>query len=409
MVLNMKKNDNALRNIQNSANINLLDIDDLIMMKRKQKYLLKHPYAIWQSKDGKYWYTTFPDKTKPRGVRQVRRNSEIELQQAIIDYWESESDKLTIEEIFIEWNDRKLELKKISSSTHLRNEQIYKKHFSDISQRYIEDFDANDFADFLEEQIAKYSLTSKAFSNLKGIVKGIVKWARKKSIINYNDYDVIAMLDISEKSFKKTIKEDEEEVFTPSEVSVLYEYICSNQDLKNLAILLIFVTGLRVGELVALKHHDFVDNAIKVRRTEIRVPKDNGGSTYEVREFPKSEAGVRDVVIPSEYQWLINKICKGNIDNYVFLNERQERLTTNTIRRRLSTICKKNGIKPKSPHKIRKTYGSILLDNNVDKKFVIDQMGHSDVHCTETYYHYNRRDKKEKSKILDRIPDFKHN
>lgn len=38
-----------------------------------------------------------------------------------------------------------------------------------------------------------------------------------------------------------------------------------------------FVSGVRVGELVALKHSDFDDNSFKVRRTETRISKGSGG------------------------------------------------------------------------------------------------------------------------------------
>lgn len=82
-------------------------------------------------------------------------------------------------------------------------------------------------------------------------------------------------------------------------------------------------------------------------------------------------------------------------------------MTTNTIRKRLYYVCDKLGLKHKSPHKIRKTYGSILLDNNLDNKFVQEQMGHSDIRCTEKHYHISRRTQKEKSEIIDHIPDFK--
>ena len=52
-----------------------------------KQILDNHPYAIWQSKDGKYWYTQLGDRTKPRGVRQLKRNSKKELNKAIIDWY----------------------------------------------------------------------------------------------------------------------------------------------------------------------------------------------------------------------------------------------------------------------------------------------------------------------------------
>ena len=90
----------------------------------------------------------------------------------------------------------------------------------------------------------------------------------------------------------------------------------------------------------------------------------------------------------------------------MFVNSRGERMTTNCFRARLRRICDKLGIYKKSPHKIRKTYGTILLDNNVDERFVLGQMGHSNVKVTENHYHRNRKSIAKKVEVVSRIPDF---
>ena len=82
-------------------------------------------------------------------------------------------------------------------------------------------------------------------------------------------------------------------------------------------------------------------------------------------------------------------------------------MTGNSIRTRLYAICKKLDIYPKSPHKIRKTYGSILLDNNIDHRLITDIMGHTDILCTENHYHRNRRTLEAKQHILSNIPEFR--
>ena len=92
---------------------------------------------------------------------------------------------------------------------------------------------------------------------------------------------------------------------------------------------------------------------------------------------------------------------------YAFVNNSGNRMTTCCFRSRLYRVCRKLGIYNKSPHKIRKTYGSILLDNNVDKRFIIKQMDHADILCTETKYHRDRREHDEKMEIISNIPQFK--
>lgn len=91
---------------------------------------------------------------------------------------------------------------------------------------------------------------------------------------------------------------------------------------------------------------------------------------------------------------------------YIF-SERGERVHTYCFRNRLKTVCQKTGCVIKSPHKIRKTYGSILLDNNIDNRLIIGQMGHTSILCTENYYHRNRRNLENKQQIISGISEFK--
>ena len=126
-----------------------------------------------------------------------------------------------------------------------------------------------------------------------------------------------------------------------------------------------------------------------------------------MKEFPKTSAGVRTVIIPKDYQWLCIKLSELNpLGEYIFLNNRGHRMTTNCIRRRLERICIELNIYKKSPHKIRKTYGTILLDNSIDTKLIMGQMGHTDILCTEHHYHRNRKNIERKTEVLSSIPEF---
>ena len=55
-------------------------------------------------------------------------------------------------------------------------------------------------------------------------------------------------LDTSETDFHKVIKEDYEEVFSEDEMPIMIDYLKKNLDAKNIGILLMFATGIRVGD-----------------------------------------------------------------------------------------------------------------------------------------------------------------
>lgn len=384
--------------------IDLAYVQEQIEMNKRKELLAKHPYRIWEGKDGK-WRTYLPDKEKNRKL--VKRNTEQSIEDVVAEYWKVQLENPTIREVFTEWNDRRLELKKISDSTHLRNEQIFNRHFSEFGKRKIKSVDQEDIEEFLEEQIPEYNLTSKAFSNLKTITRGFLKRARKRKLIDFNVEELFQEMDVSDSDFHKVIHEDYEEVFDEDEMPKIMEYLIEHPDMSNIAILLMFVTGARIGEVVALKHSDFDGCTFKIRRTETRYKKD-GKYICEVKNFPKSHAGVRTAIIPHEYAWIAEKIQHINpFEEYVFVKD-GKRVSTHSVRMRLRRVCDKLKIYRKSPHKIRKTYGTILLDNHIDNQLIIGQMGHTNILCTENHYHRNRKGIKKKSIIISSIPEFQN-
>lgn len=405
----MQLSDNEILNyLYKNGIVDANTIQTQMEMEQNKKYLDMHKFKKWKGSDGN-WHTYIPDSAKGRVPK--KRKTEEELDRIIIDYWKGQVDNPTIKEVFTEWNDRRLALGKISNSTNCRNRQCFERHYKEFGKRKIKTISAEEIADFLEEQIPKYNLTAKAFSNLKGITKGFLKRAKKQRLISFNVEELMNELDVSDTEFKKTIKEDYEEVFDDEEMDKIVNCLINNLDTKNVGILLMFVAGIRVGELVALKHEVFDGNTFKIKRMETRY--ENADKTskqkyvYEVKEFAKTDAGIRTVVIPNDYQWLCKKITTLNpFGEYIFVDKNGKRMTTNCFRRRLERLCRQLDIHPKSPHKIRKTYGSILLDNNVDKNLVIQQMGHTDIAVTENHYHRNRKSIEKKVEILSAIPEF---
>lgn len=379
-------------------------IQEKMEMNERKKYLEKHPYKIWEGNGGRF-YTYLPDDEK--GRKQIKRKTKEELNEVIIDYWKDELENPTVDEVFQEWNDRRLELNKISHASYTRNAQFYNRHYKEFGKRKIKSLCWEDFEEFLEEQVPKYNLTAKSYAGLKGVTKGFLKRAKKRKLINFDVVSSMDEMDVSETEFRKTIKEDEQEVYNDEEFSKIANYLIENLDLHNMGILLLFVTGLRVGELVTLKPTDIKDNTITVRRTETRL-RYEGYSVFEVKDFPKTKAGARMIVVPRDYAWLVKKLLHQNpFGQYLFERKDGTRITSNCIRKRLMSINSKLGIVQKSPHKIRKTYGSILLDNKVDNKLITDMMGHTNITCTENHYHRNRKTLDIKTDILSAIPEFK--
>lgn len=404
----MVKLDDILKYAVERGMIDMSSVQRQIEMDKRQELLKQHPYRIWQGKDGRY-RTYIADSSSKYGRKLIVKSKLADIENLIIGMFEQQEDNPTVHEIFTQWNDYRLELRKIAPATHTRNINVFKRHYTEFGKQKIKQVTKDDFIDFLERQISQYELTAKGFSNLKSITKGLIKRAYRKKYIDYDGHEVINALDVSDKEFARKIHEDYEEVFSEEEMQLFLDYLIKHDSVRDIPILLMFITGMRIGEVSTLKPCDIGEVSIKVRRTETTYKDENGKRIVGVKDFPKTLAGVRNIVVPKEYLWVLERIREISAgQEYVFVNELGRRVSSEKIRRHMDRVLKKLNIYHKSPHKIRKTYGTILLDYNVDQRFILEQMGHSNIKVSENYYHRNRKSLERKMDIISAIPDFQN-
>ena len=110
------QNNEILRFIISNGIINLGDVQKSMEAMKREELLKKHPYEIWQSKDGK-WYTYLPDDGKGRVLK--KRKSKKDLESIIIDYYKNKKEIL-LKDVFKEWSLQKLEYGEIQKQTYDR-------------------------------------------------------------------------------------------------------------------------------------------------------------------------------------------------------------------------------------------------------------------------------------------------
>lgn len=384
-------------------------VQEQIEMSKREELLNKHPYSINQGSDGR-WITYIPDQDK--GRKMIRKKTKEELENIIIDFWKTETENPTVSDIFDKWLENKTLYKDICTGSCDRYKRDFKRFFEDdinFSQKRIRQVSPSDVVSFIRDSIARHSLTTKAYGNLRTLIYGIFRCAKEEGYISWSISQTMGDMEIPKKAFHKVIKEDDEEVFTDEEMEKLLNYLISNPTVVNLGIIIMFCTGVRVGELVGIHWDDVVGNSIKIRRTEISYKKETGGNIYEIREYPKTEAGIRTVYVPDAFKNVLDKLRMLTGDQEYMLSYADGRnMKTLKVRNRLYAACEKLGIRKKSPHKLRKTYISILLDNGVDKRLVQDVAGHTEITTSERNYHRNRKSDAKKEEILSNLPEFKN-
>jgi integrase len=378
--------------------IDLSDVQEKVVMAKRQMALSLHKYKIWEGKNGK-WYTYLPEE----GGRVLKkRTSEADIQDLIVEFYMSQQEEPTIKSIFKDWIKEKLEFKEISKATYDRYLNDYKRFFGDseIEKEKIKNITEDDLEVFIRKTIAEHELTQKAFSNLRILILGIFKYAKKKKHTYISISAFMGDLEISSKVFKKSIKRRESQVYMEDEIPKVLDYLEANPTIHNLGILLTFQTGLRSGELSALKPSDIIGNTIRIQRQEIRYKDESGKSIREVVDYAKTDAGIRDVIIDEDVLETIKKIRRLNPFGEFLFEKKGKRISGPSFYRHVKNMCNELNIEVKSMHKIRRTYGTMLIDGGVNDSVVKEQMGHADINTTRKHYYYSNKNQKTKEEQI---------
>lgn len=406
-------------------NLNLLDIDyalktgiidvcqlgKQIAMAKRKEYLNKHTFNITKLKTG--YYLTHIIRGGKRV--QIKKKSLSDLEDVIVKHYKEQEN--SISEIFYTWHDRRLGHHVIEESSYMRMKNRFDKVFKyqNFGNRSVCDVSAKEWAKWLEDVIFEFDMTSKEFRDTKSLVRGILRYAYREDLIDFTCNEVFERVETNYNSFRKVIKDDSKEVFFPEEWDIYRDFLLENICPHNLAILLIFVTGMRIGEVAALSPKSIhlpkkpgETLYIDVKSTEQSFSRGKGkGTTYLIKDRCKTDESVRTVFVPSDFFGLLVQIKNLNpFGEFCFVNAKGERLSAKAIRSKHDRNLTKLGLPHKPPHKLRKTYSCILNENSVDSTFIKSQMGHTDFKTTKDFYIRNRQSCMEKQAVLDGIGDF---
>ena len=148
-------------------------------------------------------------------------------------------------------------------------------------------------------------------------------------------------------------------------------------DIRNKAMLeLLYGTGLRITELLDLKVFDLdLENCI-VRCI---------GKGSKERIVP---IGEYIIVYLTKYLEIRKDFIKGKSTDYLFLNKNGGRLSRFSFFKILKKMLEEKGIKKEvSPHSLRHSFATHMLENGADLRSIQELLGHSDIATTRIYTH----------------------
>lgn len=156
--------------------------------------------------------------------------------------------------------------------------------------------------------------------------------------------------------------------------------------IRNKAILeVLYGSGLRVSELTALKITNIHMNAKYISVI---------GKGDKERIVPMGESEI--IALRKYIEEARPILSKNKNSNILFLNYQSNALSRVSVFKLIKQIAKKNGIiKEISPHTLRHSCATHLLQNGVDLRIVQEFLGHEDISTTEIYTHIDKSHLKE--------------
>ena len=247
--------------------------------------------------------------------------------------------------------------------------------------------------------IRKETLSAKTVADILTITKQILKFEKKEIEIKLP------------KQRKPAIR-----VLTHNEQTILENQLTGSADLIRLGILLDLYTGLRLGELCALKWADidFKSAFVQIRRSVSRIQNPDpitNRRTKLVMERPKTESSERYIPLPC---FLLNYLAQYRSEEYHYVLTGTEKfIEPRYFSLKYKKILKNCNLDQYNFHALRHTFATRCVENGVDIKALSEILGHSDIKTTLSRYVHpsmemKRREMDKLAGIFNRSTIFSH-
>ena len=291
-----------------------------------------------------------------------------------------------------------------------RSDNTVYKYYTDYNRffknRKIEDMDIRRIDETiiissLKEVLLEKEIPYRALTATFGYLKGIFDKSVRDRLIDENPCKYVDLLILKKYCKCESNMTSTRRTVSREEKGKLMEKIKNSSNPVRYAVALAFCTGMRVGELAALKWSDinFNENIITIRSSE----KYNRLTKEFVISTTKNEK-VRIIPLTSEMREIFDENKKAAIKNgcvgeFVFMNSKgriHSRVISDWIRNATDT---KEFEHHASIHGIRRTFNSIMRENGVSAETAAALLGHTK-EVNNNHYTYSIREMKEKEEIL---------
>jgi len=284
----------------------------------------------------------------------------------------------------------------IKQRTYLFYKQIINIHILDeIGEIELDNLTQNKLNDFIINKYEKGNknngegLSYATTKSIMGIINRVLKYAYKRKYLNERlEIDVV----IKQNSKKKV------EALSKEEQAKIEKYLLERKRVYCYGILISLYTGMRLGELLALKWEDidYKNKVINIKRTTCRVVGDNH-KTVSIVDTPKTLSSCRELPLTNFVISLLKELKKYQNSNseYVISKATGKRIETRSYQESFSRLLKRLGIRHYGFHSLRHTFATRALEIGIDIKTLSELLGHTNPTITlNRYVHSNLELKK---------------
>lgn len=271
--------------------------------------------------------------------------------------------------------------KKRKHSTYIKYSLVYQKHIEKIFENVL----LSQMTDSFVNKKLPDTLSNSVQKSVYCVLNQILKFAS-------------AQYSLTLTPLKKTVSEMNSKpikVFSKGEQKQLMAVLYQEMDLFKMAVLLVLFTGLRLGELCALKWTDidFENKLLTVNRTVQRLyAEGHKTKTILMETAPKSEHSRREIPLSTILLELLVGFC--NNKEYIFGGDKP--MEPRTMQYQFKKILKEADLTDMNFHILRHTFSTNCIEDGMDVKSLSEILGHSDVQITLNRYVHPSMDTKRK-------------
>lgn len=312
----------------------------------------------------------------------------------LLEYNENDKNDITFKELYknyIKWKEQNL---KYQSYRTIKNK--FDKHILPFFENYkINNIKVNDYIKW-KEYIINKNLKYKTNCSLHLCMVNILNFA-------YDFYDLKENIAHKVGNFKNNdYIEGNIDFWTFDEFNRFIN--CVNEKLYYVLFNVLFFTGMRLGEALALNWNDISDKKIKISKTLIR-------KSVNTPYFntPKTKNSFRTILLDNKtYNCLME--LKKDYESIVDFNKKWfvfgglKPLSTTTIERKKNQYCKIANVKQIRLHDFRHSHATFLISNKIPITVVSKRLGHKDSSLTlKVYSHFIVQDEIKAISLLEQI------